>query len=200
MNLDFFKLPYSNNSLEPTISSETISFHYEKHHKAYYDNLVRLLGESSIEEESLEDIILKAHKDESLRLLYNNASQVFNHDFFWESLSPEKIEPSDYLVSLIEDNFSSWDKFLDELKSKALNHFASGWVWLVLDSNGGLKIITTSNADSPIILGFKPLLTIDVWEHSYYIDYRNARALYLDSVIGSLINWNFVESNIKRHI
>jgi superoxide dismutase, Fe-Mn family len=197
MEFNFFKLPYEKNSLEPVISEETVSFHYGKHHRAYYDNFLKLKEELGVEGESLESIILESYNKEPLKSLYNNVSQVFNHDFFWKSLSPDKKTPSSFLVGLIEKSFVSWNDFKLELKSKASSHFASGWAWLVLDGDKDLKIITTKNADSPLVFGLKPLLAIDVWEHSYYVDYRNDRSSYLDSLINDLINWDFVEMNLK---
>lgn len=195
MSLNFFKIPYEKNDLEPFLSSETLTFHYEKHHKTYFDNLQNLIKGSELENKSLEEIIIISSRDEKLKSVYNNAAQVFNHDFYFKSLKRES-NPSDYFVNLINKNFGSWDNFLEEFKKKSLSQFGSGWVWLVLN-NDKLEIISTSNADNPLVLGLKPLMTIDVWEHAYYIDYRNLRGDYVSGLLNNLIDWNFVEQNLS---
>lgn len=195
MSLNFFKIPYKKNDLEPFLSSETLTFHYEKHHKTYFDNLQNLIKGSELENKSLEEIIIISSSDEKLKSVYNNAAQVFNHDFYFRSLKREN-NPSDYFINLINKNFGSWNNFLEEFKKKSLSQFGSGWVWLVLN-NDKLEIISTSNADNPLILGLKPLMTIDVWEHAYYIDYRNLRGDYVSGLLNNLIDWSFVEQNLS---
>lgn len=195
MSLNFFEIPYEKNDLEPFLSSETLTFHYEKHHKTYFDNLQNLIKGSELENKSLEEIIIISSSDEKLKSVYNNAAQVFNHDFYFRSLKREN-NPSDYFINLINKNFGSWNNFLEEFKKKSLSQFGSGWVWLVLN-NDKLEIISTSNADNPLILGLKPLMTIDVWEHAYYIDYRNLRGDYVSGLLNNLIDWSFVEQNLS---
>lgn len=195
MSLNFFKIPYEKNDLEPFLSSETLTFHYEKHHKTYFDNLQNLIKGLELENKSLEEIIIISSRDEKLKSVYNNAAQVFNHDFYFRSLKREN-NPSDYFINLINKNFGSWNNFLEEFKKKSLSQFGSGWVWLVLN-NDKLEIISTSNADNPLILGLKPLMTIDVWEHAYYIDYRNLRGDYVSGLLNNLIDWSFVEQNLS---
>lgn len=195
MSLNFFEIPYEKNDLEPFLSSETLTFHYEKHHKTYFDNLQNLIKGLELENKSLEEIIIISSSDEKLKSVYNNAAQVFNHDFYFRSLKREN-NPSDYFINLINKNFGSWNNFLEEFKKKSLSQFGSGWVWLVLN-NDKLEIISTSNADNPLILGLKPLMTIDVWEHAYYIDYRNLRGDYVSGLLNNLIDWSFVEQNLS---
>lgn len=199
MKIEFFPLPYEGDKLSPFISSETISFHYDKHHRAYFDNLASLIKGGGLEGESLEYIMMKSYNKPSLKKVYNNASQVFNHDFYWKSLAPDT-EPSSYVLDLIGKHFQTLDLFKESLKAEALGRFGSGWAWVVLNKNNDLKIISTSNADSPLVLGFSPVITIDVWEHSYYVDYRNSRANYLSAVIENLLNWDFFEENLKKHL
>ncbi|MDD3711256.1 MAG: superoxide dismutase [Patescibacteria group bacterium] len=194
--LNFLNLPFLAQDFSGKISSETFDFHYGKHHRAYFDNLLKLISGTDLENYSLEEIIKKSFSQDNLRAVFNNSAQVFNHDFYWQSLTPKKKEPSKFLLKKIIANFSSLDNFKGNLKKVALGQFGSGWVWVILDK-GEIKIISTSNADTPIAYGIKPLLTIDVWEHAYYIDHRNNRAGYLDLVINDLINWDFFEDNLK---
>ncbi len=195
--LNFSKLPFASEDFLGKISPETFDFHYGKHHQAYFDNLVKLIAGTDLENLDLLEIIKKSFSVDRLEVVFNNAAQVFNHDFYWKSLSPERMEPSEFLVNKIVKNFSSLDNFKEELKKVALNQFASGWAWVVWESSQ-IKIISTSNAETPVARGVVPLLTIDVWEHAYYIDYRNGRAKYLDVVINDLINWDFFENNLKN--
>lgn len=196
--LNFFNLPYNENGLEKTISSETISFHYGKHHRVYFDNLIKLISGTELENKDLVEIIKLSYNQADLVKVFNNSAQVFNHDFYWQSLTPDREEPSDFLKNKILADFPSWEDFVLELKNTALNQFASGWVWVVF-SEGKIKITSTSNAVNPLVLNQTPLLCLDVWEHAYYIDYRNNRAQYLDEIIANLINWRFLESNIKKY-
>lgn len=197
--LNFFKLPYDLNSFGDMISPETLDFHYNKHHKTYFDNLIKLISGTELENKDLLDIIIKSFNQDNLKSVFNNSAQVFNHDFYWQSLSPKKIIPSDFIKSEINNFFSSWEEFATEFKKTALTHFASGWAWVVLDNDDKkIKIISTVNAENPLIHNQIPLICVDVWEHAYYIDYRNKRSDYLNAVIDNLINWNFFEENLKK--
>lgn len=197
--LDFFKLPYNSNSFNGFISAETFSYHYDKHHKTYFDNLIKLISGTELEGKSLVEIIKASYNNPQLKSIYNNSAQVFNHDFYWQSLSPDKLEISNFLKEKIIEGFSSLDEFKLNLKSIGLSQFGSGWVWVILEDDK-IKITSLPNADSPLINNQKPLLCIDVWEHAYYIDYRNNRAEYLEMLINNYINWNFFEENLKENI
>ncbi len=194
--LNFFQLPYEKNVFGEYLSSETLDFHYGKHHQAYFDNLIKLISGTELEKMTLEEIIKKSFNQSNLKLVFNNAAQVFNHNFYWNSLNPEKKDPSGFLWSEIEKNFNSLDSFKEDLKKKALAQFGSGWVWVVLEGEK-MRIITTSNANNPLTQNQIPLICLDVWEHAYYIDYRNKRGDYLNNLIENLINWDFFESNLK---
>jgi len=188
-------LPYAENALAPMISANTISFHYGKHHKGYIDNLNKLVAETKFAGEPLEKIITMAYGKADKAAIYNNASQAWNHTFYWKSLSPNGGgEPPTALKAKIEASFKTVDACKKELATAATTQFGSGWAWLVLDGNK-LKVIKTSNADSPLAKGVKPLLTIDVWEHAYYLDYQNRRADYVNAVLDKLINWSFAADN-----
>lgn len=195
--LNFFDLPYRPADFSNKISSETFDLHYGKHHRAYFDNLLKLISGTDLENENLINIIQKSFNQDNLKVVYNNAAQVFNHDFYWQSLSPKRKEPSKFLLEKIEQHFSSMLKFKEELKRIALAQFGSGWAWVVLEGQE-IKIVSTSNAVNPINQGQTPLLTIDVWEHAYYVDYRNRRSEYLDIVINELLDWDFMEVNFKN--
>lgn len=190
-------LPFEPNALEPFMSAKTIEFHYGKHHQAYIDNLNKLILGTDLAGLTLEEIIIKTKNNPEQAAIFNNAAQVYNHDIFWQNLSsdPQNRKISDQVLLQIEKNFSSLDNFYDQFKSIGLSQFGSGWVWLV-KSDKGLEIIKTANADNPIAHGLKPLIAIDVWEHSYYLDYQNKRADFLDNCLKNLLNWKFVESNI----
>ena len=183
-------LPYANDALAPTISAETIEYHYGKHHQTYVTNLNNLVPGTEFENASLEDIIMKASGG-----IFNNAAQVWNHSFYWNCLSPNGGgAPSGALADAINSAFGSFDEFKQKLSTSAATNFGSGWTWLVKNSDGGVEIVNTSNAANPMTDGKTPLLTVDVWEHAYYIDYRNARPKYLESIWG-IINWDFVARN-----
>lgn len=183
-------LPYEMDALEPVISRETVEYHYGKHHQAYVNNLNNLIKDTPMENLTLEEIILR-----SSGAIFNNAAQVFNHTFYWNCLTPSsKGKPSGKLAEAISQKWGSFEKFREEFSKAAVSLFGSGWVWLVKDEQGNLAIESTSNADTPILKGQKPLLTFDVWEHAYYIDYRNARANYVEK-LWDIINWDFVEAN-----
>ena len=183
-------LPYAVNALEPVISAETIDYHYGKHHQAYVTNLNNLIPGTEFASATLEEIILKSDGG-----VFNNAAQVWNHTFYWNGLSPQGGgEPRGNLAKAIDAEFGSFEGFKEAFNKSAVGNFGSGWTWLVKNSDGLLQIINTSNAANPMRDGLKPLLTIDVWEHAYYIDYRNARPKYLKE-IWSLVNWDFVANN-----
>ncbi len=186
------ELPYTKDALEPHISTETIEYHYGKHHQAYVDNINRLIPGTEFEKMSLEEIIQKASGG-----IFNNAAQIWNHTFYWNCLTPKGgAEPSGELAGAITKSFGSFAEFKEKFTSAAATLFGSGWAWLVKNSDGSLSIETTGNAGNPLQEGKKPLLTCDVWEHAYYIDYRNARAKYLEAY-WNLVNWDFVTKNLK---
>lgn len=189
-------LPYEKDALAPHISANTLDFHYGKHHNAYVDNLNKLLGGTELAGETLENIIKKTANDADTVGIFNNAAQVCNHTFYWHSMKPHGGGlPTGKIAEKINADFESYDKFVEQFKSAGLTQFGSGWAWLVLKNNK-LEIMKTSNADTPIAHGLKPLLTVDVWEHAYYLDYQNGRGTYLDTFIKSLINWDFVNANL----
>ena len=188
-------LPYDKGALAPHMSAETLEFHHGKHHKAYVDKTNGFVTEKGLEGLKLSEVIKKA-KETGDKGLFNNSAQVWNHSFFWQCLSPEKQAPTGKLADLINDGFGSAEALVKALVTESTNHFASGWGWLVLDG-GKLKVTSLHDADTPVVYdGMLPLLTIDVWEHAYYVDYRNARPAYLDAVSANLINWEFVAQNL----
>ncbi|MFO7686451.1 MAG: superoxide dismutase [Desulfobacterales bacterium] len=190
-------LPYADNALDPVISANTIGFHYGKHHKGYVDNLNKLLAGTEFEDLPLEEIITQTAGKADKTAIFNNAAQTWNHAFYWRSMKPGGGGSSTGpIAQKIASDLGGHDKFVQEFKNAALTQFGSGWAWLVL-RDGKLKIMKTSNADTPIAHGLKPLLTVDVWEHAYYLDYQNRRGDYLDSFIKDLINWDFVNSNLE---
>jgi len=183
-------LPYAKNALAPTISEETIDYHYGKHHQTYVTNLNNLVPGTEFENASLEDIVMKSSGG-----IFNNAAQVWNHTFYWNCLSPNGGgEPSGALADAINKAFGSFAEFKQKFSTSAATNFGSGWTWLVKNEDGSVEIMNTSNAGTPMTSGKKALLTVDVWEHAYYIDYRNARPKYLESIWG-IINWDFVAQN-----
>jgi len=183
-------LPYATDALAPVISAETIDFHYGKHHQAYVTNLNNLVPGTEFEDASLEDIVMKSSGG-----IFNNAAQVWNHTFYWNGLSPNGGgQPTGALAEAINAAYGSFDEFKAAFIKSGVGNFGSGWTWPVKTKGGSVEIVNTSNAANPLRDGKQPLLTIDVWEHAYYIDYRNARPKYLDE-IWSLINWDFVASN-----
>ncbi len=188
-------LPFARDALEPHMSSETLDYHYGKHHKAYVDKTNGMLGEKGLEGASLVEVI-RAAKDKGDKGLFNNSAQIWNHSFFWQCLAPQgSSSPSGKLKEMIDDDFGGHDALLDALQTESANHFASGWGWLVLN-NGKLEVTSLHDADTPVVHGMTPLLTIDVWEHAYYIDYRNERPRFLKSVLQNIINWDFVARNL----
>ncbi len=193
------ELPYDQNALAPFISAETLSYHYNKHHQAYLDKLNELVPGTEFEDLKLEEVIAKTAGHADQTAIFNNASQVWNHDFYWNSLSPNGGgKPTGQLGMKIVSSFDNYETFIKEFAEAGLAHFGSGWVWLVED-HGVLKIVKTSNAENPLSQGRgKALLALDVWEHAYYLDYQNRRNDYSKTVLDKLINWNFAEMNLAR--
>lgn len=190
-------LPYDQAALEPTISANTMSFHYGKHYAAYVDKVNKLLAGSPLEGKSLVEIMLATDgRTDNQKILFNNAAQVWNHAFFWQCLKPKGGGmPEGKLADMINDSFGSFDKFKEEFINTGVSQFGSGWVWLVSEG-GKLKIVATPNAENPIAVNQTPLFVVDVWEHSYYLDYQNRRADYIKGVLENLANWDFAASNI----
>ncbi len=189
-------LPYPANALEPVITPLTISFHHDKHHRAYLDNMNRTIAGTPHAEMSLEAIVRAAAADPAKRGLFNNAAQVWNHDFYWLSMSPDGGgKPSGALLEAIERDFGDFETFASEFARVSTTQFASGWGWLVADEAGKLSVMSTSNADLPLLHGKRALLTIDVWEHAYYLDHQNRRADYVRQCIEKLANWEFAAAN-----
>jgi Fe-Mn family superoxide dismutase len=203
MTIELPPLPYQLNALEPHISKETLEYHHGKHHKTYVDNLNKLTQNTQWANKSLEEIIQSSSGG-----IFNNAAQIFNHSFYWNCLTPNRSNnpttPKDsesgknILFNTIEKTFGSWQDFKDTFSQTAFGTVGSGWAWLVKSPNShNLEIISTSNAETPISQGIQPLLTCDVWEHAYYIDYRNARAKYIEA-FWNIVNWEFVEQNFIK--
>ena len=189
-------LPYADTALEPVISANTIGFHYGKHHKAYVDNLNKLIAGSPMADMPLEKIITETVGKEDSTAIFNNAAQTWNHTFYWNSLKPNGGgEPPAALKAKLEESFGSVDAAKQELQKAATSQFGSGWAWLVKEGDK-LKIVKTSNANTPLTDGLKPLLTIDVWEHAYYLDYQNKRVDYVNAVLDKLLNWEFALQNM----
>lgn len=189
-------LPYPKDALGDFMSAETFDYHHGKHHKAYVDKVNGWIDEKGLAGKTLNQVIALA-KDKGDKGLFNNAAQIWNHTFFWQCLAPaEGQKPEGKLAGLIDEAFGGTDALLAKLKDEAVGHFGSGWAWLVL--NGGkLEITSLHDADTPVVYdGMKPLLTLDVWEHAYYVDYRNARPVFAEKVLGNVINWEFVAQNL----
>jgi Fe-Mn family superoxide dismutase len=190
-------LPYPPDALEPVLSAETIGFHYGKHHRAYFDNLLKLTAGTSFADKSLEQLIVATQADAVHETIFNNAAQAWNHNFYWRSLSPSTTLPNAPLRAAVARDFGTMDGLCEKLAAAAAARFGSGWGWLVAD-RGKLSVISTSNADTPLTRGVTPLLTVDVWEHAYYLQYQNRRAEYLGQLIGKLLNWEFAAANFSR--
>lgn len=188
-------LPYAETALEPVISAKTLSYHYGKHHKGYVDKLNTLISGTDYSEMTLEEIIKGTAGRAERSAIFNNAAQTWNHSFYWKSLSPTGGgEPPAALKKIIVASFGSVDACKKELAGAAVSQFGSGWAWLVYDG-ADIKVVKTGNAENPLTTEMKPLLTIDVWEHAYYLDYQNLRADYVDAVLDKLINWEFALQN-----
>lgn len=190
MKHELMTLPYSMDALEPCMSKETLEFHYGKHHQTYVNNLNNLIAGTKFEDSSLVNIILESDGG-----IFNNAAQVYNHDFFWNGLTPTQGTMPATVEEALTKAFGSVEKFKEEFTAKAVGHFGSGWAWLVQDENQNLKVISTSNAQNPLTDNLKPILVCDVWEHAYYIDVRNARPKFLEN-FWKLVNWDFVAQNL----
>jgi len=189
-------LPYADNALAPVITARTMGFHYGKHHRGYVNNLNKLVAGTEYADMPLQKIIIRTAGRPDKKAIFNNAAQTWNHAFYWQSLKPNGGgEPPAALKQQIEASFGSVETCKQEFAGAAMSQFGSGWAWLVLDGNK-LRVKKTGNADLPLTAGMKPLLTIDVWEHAYYLDYQNRRADYVNAVIDRLINWEFVMQNV----
>lgn len=192
MNFTLPELPYAKNALLPHMSEETLNFHYGKHHNAYVNNLNNLIKDTKFEKMSLEEIILSSEGP-----VFNNAAQIWNHTFFWNSLSPNGGgEATGKVLELIKTEWGSFESFKEAFTKSAIANFGAGWTWLAQDKNGKLQILNTSNAQTPITNGLNPLLTVDIWEHAYYIDYRNERPKFINA-FWALVNWDFANKNLK---
>ncbi|CNH94409.1 superoxide dismutase [Yersinia frederiksenii] len=191
MSFELPALPYAQNALEPHISAETLEYHYGKHHNTYVVNLNNLIKDTEFAAKTLEEIIKTSSGG-----IFNNAAQVWNHTFYWHCLSPNGgVEPTGKVADAIKQSFGSFAEFKAQFTDAAVKNFGAGWTWLVKKADGTLAIVSTSNAATPLTTSDKPLLTVDVWEHAYYIDYRNARPKYLEN-FWALVNWSFVEQNL----
>jgi len=189
-------LPYGTNALDPVISARTIGFHYGKHHKGYVDTLNKLIAGTELANFSLEKLIAETARKADKVAIFNNAAQTWNHTFYWRSLRPKGGgEPPAALKQRIEASFGTLEACKKELAAAATTEFGSGWAWLVLEA-GKLKVVKTDNAETSLTKGVKPLLTIDVWEHAYYLDYQNRRGDYVNAVLDKLINWGFAADNL----
>jgi superoxide dismutase, Fe-Mn family len=182
-------LPYAEDALAPVISAETLKLHHGKHHRKYIDTMNQLLEKEPVQGTTLEEVVRQAKGK-----LFNNAAQAWNHDFYWKSLSPKRQRPAGALLHRLEKDFGSTEKFADQFSQAAIGQFGSGWAWLV-EKDGRLQVASTSNADTPMAHGIRCLLTVDVWEHAYYVDYRNERERYVSAILDRL-NWEFAEKNL----
>jgi len=187
-------LPYAGSALEPTISGRTLEFHYGKHHVGYLNKLNELIV-GKYDDQSLEEIISTSYQKDVP--VFNNAAQVYNHTFYWHSMTPTYKAPSGRMMKLIEQCFGSFENFAKEFVKNGVGQFGSGWIWLTACPENGLKIVKTANAETPIIHGQKPLITCDVWEHAYYLDYQNRRPDYVQQFLDKLVNWEFAEKNLE---
>ncbi|HAH10698.1 MAG TPA: superoxide dismutase [Fe] [Alphaproteobacteria bacterium] len=191
-------LPFADTALAPTISAHTLSFHYGKHHKAYFDNMAKLIAGTPQADHSLEEVVMFAAKDAGRAGLFNNAAQCWNHNFYWHSLSPKQQMPSGKLLAAIDRDLGGFEAMKKTLAETTVSQFGSGWGWLVSEG-GKLKITKTSNADLPMAHGQTALLTIDVWEHAYYLDWQNRRADHVNEIIAKHLNWDFATQNFEGH-
>jgi Fe-Mn family superoxide dismutase len=190
-------LPWDEEALQPIIAANTIAFHYHKHHQTYVDTLNKLVAKTRFADMKLEEIIRATAADDKEKKIFNNAGQVWNHDFYWRSLTPSRTTPDGKLAGAIARDFGEVASLIAALAEAGKDQFGSGWVWLV-SQDGKLKVEKTPNAESPMARGVNCLLTIDVWEHAYYLDYQNARPKYLEAVLDRLINWDFASENLAK--
>ncbi|AFZ46230.1 Manganese/iron superoxide dismutase [Cyanobacterium stanieri PCC 7202] len=198
MAYELAPLPYDYSALEPCISKSTLEFHHDKHHAAYVSKYNDAVKGTDLEAKPIEEVIKSIANDASKAGVFNNAAQAWNHSFYWQCMKPNGGgTPTGELAAKIDADFGSFDKFVEEFKNAGATQFGSGWAWLVLD-NGTLKVTKTGNAGNPITAGQTPLLTMDVWEHAYYLDYQNKRPAYIDDFLGKLVNWDFVAQNLAN--
>jgi Fe-Mn family superoxide dismutase len=191
LHFDLPPLPYAEDALEPVISAETLSFHHGKHHKKYIDTMNELLAKSEVRGSTLEQVVRSSEGK-----LFNNAAQAWNHEFYWHSLAPRSTPPSASMRRHLERDFGTFESFIDKFAAAANDQFGSGWAWLV-DKKGKLEVVATANADTPMAHGVRCLLALDVWEHAYYVDYRNERERYVQAVLEKRLNWAFAEQNLN---
>jgi Fe-Mn family superoxide dismutase len=191
------QLPFAEDALAPVISAKTLSFHHGKHHKGYVEKLNELIKDTDFAGMSLEEIIAETNGDDENKKIFNNAAQVWNHAFYWNCLSPKATQPSKELADAINRDFGSFEALKKELKAKSTDHFGSGWGWLVMEG-GKLNVKDTRDAETPIASDTPCLLTVDVWEHAYYLDYQNVRKDHVEAVVEKLLNWEFVSQNFIK--
>ncbi|HSY86545.1 MAG TPA: superoxide dismutase [Verrucomicrobiae bacterium] len=197
MAVELPKLPYALDALEPHISKLTLEFHHGKHHKAYVDKTNELIANTDLAKKSLEEIVRAAAGQKDKATLFNNAAQAWNHTFLWNSMSPKGGKPTGALAQAIEKDLGGFATFAENFKKAAVGQFGSGWAWLTL-ANGKLEISATGNADTPLVHGKTPLLTLDVWEHAYYLDYQNRRPDYVSTFLEKIVNWDFAAGNLQK--
>ena len=198
MKLEFRPLPYDVTALDPVYSTKTLELHYGKHHRTYFDNTVKLVKGTEFEGADVEDIIRDAAQSEKQKKLFNNAAQHWNHDFFWESMAPGGGgEPAGEIAELIKRDLKDYAGFRESFKKTAVEQFGSGWAWLVL-KDGKLQIYSSGNADNPLVKGAHPLLTLDVWEHAYYLDHQNRRPEFVDAFLDKLLHWDSVNERLHE--
>lgn len=191
-------LPYPADALEPHMSAQTFSFHHGKHHKAYVDNLNKLIAGTDLENKPLEEIIRRTANDLGKVGVFNNGAQVWNHTFYWHCMKPGGGgQPTGELAGMMDQAFGGYQGFVEQFKGTSVGRFGSGWGWLVLE-NGELKVVSTQNADNPLTKNQVPLLTVDVWEHAYYLDYQNRRPDFVQSFLDHMVNWEFVAENLRQ--
>lgn len=197
MTYELISLPYAYDALEPHISARTLEFHHDKHHAKYVDTYNKLVQEVGITDQSIENVIKATFSDANQAKLHNNAAQAWNHTFYWNCLTPNGGgQPTGELADKINADFGSFDHFKQAFKAAGTSQFGSGYAWLVIE-NGKLNVVNTPNAVNPIVRGQLPLLTMDVWEHAYYLDYQNARGNYAETFLNNLVNWEFVASQLE---
>jgi Fe-Mn family superoxide dismutase len=198
MTITLPNLPYDKKDLEPFISENTLNFHHGKHHQTYVTNLNNLIADTDLANKSLEEII-NISREKNQAGIFNNSAQIWNHTFYWNSMKKNGGgKPSGKLLAKIEEDFGSFEKFVEEFKIAGATQFGSGWAWLVADENDKLKIVKTLNAETPLGTNLKPLITMDVWEHAYYLDFQNARPKYIETFLNNLVNWDFALENLEK--
>jgi len=198
MTITLPNLPYDKKDLEPFISENTLNFHHGKHHQTYVTNLNNLIADTDLANKSLEEII-NISREKNQAGIFNNSAQIWNHTFYWNSMKKNGGgKPSGKLLAKIEEDFGSFEKFVEEFKIAGATQFGSGWAWLVADENDKLKIVKTLNAETTLGTNLKPLITMDVWEHAYYLDFQNARPKYIETFLNNLVNWDFALENLEK--